>query len=101
MVIGDSHEYSEFDAVGTAEGILVEDTNCLINEAILQYGRKMITLPSWDMQKMWNGYYLIHPERQIYTETIDGAIHITTGVAGKGMSTGPGLARKHIDSILG
>ena len=77
-----------------------ESTNCLINEAILQYGRQMITLQSWHIQKQWNGYYLIHPQREVFTETIDEKIHVVTGIAGKGMSTGPGFARKHIFSAL-
>jgi hypothetical protein len=49
---------------------------------------------------MWNGYYLIHPQYQVYTATLDRTIHIVTGIAGKGMSTGPGFARHHIDSML-
>jgi len=96
VIIGDSHEYSEFQDASVGE----ESTNCLINEAILQYGQQMITLPSWHIQRMWNGYYLIHPQREVYTETIDDAIHIVTGIAGKGMSTGPGFVRKHISSVL-
>jgi hypothetical protein len=42
----------------------------------------------------------MHPQRDVYTETIDGAIHIVTGIAGKGMSTGPGFARQHIEAVL-
>ena len=96
VIIGDSHEYSAFQDASLGE----ESTSCHINETILEYGRRMITLPTWDIQKLWNGYYLIHPEHQVYTETIDGMIYIVTGIAGKGMSTGPGFSRKHIDSIL-
>jgi len=96
VIIGDSHEYSAFEDANVGE----EYTNCQINEAILQYGQQMIELPSWRMQTMWNGYYLMHPQSQVYTETIDGIIHIATGIAGKGMSTGPGFAQKHIASVL-
>jgi D-hydroxyproline dehydrogenase subunit beta len=96
VIIGDSHEYSTFQDASLGE----ESTSCHINETILGYGRRMITLPTWDIQKLWNGYYLIHPEQQVYTETIDGMIHIVTGIAGKGMSTGPGFSRQYIDSIL-
>ena len=97
IIIGDSHEYSSFDEADRGE----ESTNCLINETVLSYGRRMITLPTWEMQKLWNGYYLIHPRRQVYTETIDDRIHIITGIAGKGMSTGPGFSRWHVDEMLG
>jgi len=97
IIIGDSHEYSSFEDANTGE----ESTNCLINETVLSYGRRMITLPTWDMQKLWNGYYLIHPGRQVYSETIEERIHIVTGIAGKGMSTGPGFSRQHIGAVLG
>jgi FAD dependent oxidoreductase TIGR03364 len=96
IIIGDSHEYNTFAEAAVGE----ETTNCHINQTILRYGKQMITLPSWDIQKMWNGYYLMHPQRDVYTETIDGAIHIVTGIAGKGMSTGPGFARQHIEAVL-
>jgi FAD dependent oxidoreductase TIGR03364 len=96
VIIGDSHEYSAFQDANVAE----EYTNCHINETILQYGQQMIALPSWQIKTMWNGYYLIHPEREIYTETIDDRIHIVTGIAGKGMSTGPGFAQKYIASKI-
>ncbi len=96
VIIGDSHEYSAFEDANVGE----EYTNCQINEAILQYGQQMIELPSWRVQTMWNGYYLMHPQSQVYTETIDNSIHIVTGIAGKGMSTGPAFAQKHIASIL-
>jgi len=97
IIIGDSHEYSSFEVANTGE----ESTNCLINETVLSYGQRMITLPTWDIQKLWNGYYLIHPGRQVYTETIEDRIHIITGIAGKGMSTGPGFSRQHIEAVLG
>jgi hypothetical protein len=57
-------------------------------------------LPFWQIQTMWNGYYLMHPQSEIYTETIDDKIHIVTGIAGKGMSTGPGFAQQHISMVL-
>jgi FAD dependent oxidoreductase TIGR03364 len=96
VIIGDSHEYSTFRDASVAEEI----TNCHINEVILHYGQQMITMPSWQIQTMWNGYYLIHAEREIYTETIDDKIHIVTGIAGKGMSTGPGFSQKNVSMKL-
>jgi len=96
VIIGDSHEYKAFQDANMSE----ESTNCLINEAILQYGQQVITLPSWHIQKKWNGYYLIHPQREVYAEAIDDKIHVVTGIAGKGMSTGPGFARQHILSAV-
>ena len=96
VIIGDSHEYSDFQGASVGE----EYTNCHINDAILRYGRRMIDLPSWKIGQTWNGYYLLHPQREVYTETLDGNIHITTGIAGKGMSTGPGFSREHVNRVL-
>ncbi len=96
VIIGDSHEYSDFQDASAGE----EYTNCHINEAILCYGKRMLTLPSWEIEKTWNGYYLLHPQREVYTETLHGNIHITTGIAGKGMSTGPGFSRQHVNAVL-
>lgn len=96
IIIGDSHEYSTFAEANRNE----EYTNCHINEVILRYGQRMITLPTWKIQKMWNGYYLIHPQQPIYSETLDGMIHIVTGIGGKGMSTGPGFAKQYIDTVF-
>ncbi len=95
IVIGDSHEYRDLSDAATLE----ESTNPAINAAILAYGQSMLELPSWTIQQMWNGYYLTHPEREVYTETIAGTIHIVTGT-GKGMTLGPGFARQHIDTII-
>lgn len=95
VIIGDSHEYNAFPEAHRGE----ESTNALMNEAILGYGQKMISLPSWQIQQMWNGYYLVNPQGEVYTETPGNAIHIVTGIAGKGMSTGPGFSRQHIASV--
>jgi FAD dependent oxidoreductase TIGR03364 len=96
IVVGDSHAYVDVrDAA-----LLAELTNPAIDAAVLGYGRRMCALPSWDIQERWNGYYLTHPAQEVYTETIDGVIHIVTGIGGKGMTTGPGYARAHIDAIL-
>ncbi len=94
VTIGDSHEYWDPDAAGPGE----ETTDWAINEAILAYGQRMVHLPTWRIQTMWNGYYLVHPEHDIYTHTIDGRIHIVVG-AGKGMTLGPGFAEQFIQSL--
>jgi FAD dependent oxidoreductase TIGR03364 len=96
IIVGDSHEYRSFEEASTLE----ESTNSAINQTILQYGQRMITLPSWDIQAMWNGYYLTHPQRDIFTHDISRSVHIVTGIGGKGMSTGPGFAQANITATL-
>jgi D-hydroxyproline dehydrogenase subunit beta len=97
VIIGDSHAYSSFEDADKGE----EYTDWRINEAILEYGKRMLSLPSWEIQQFWNGYYIVHPQQEIYTETIEGRIHVVTGIGGKGMSTGPGFARSHVEAVLG
>jgi FAD dependent oxidoreductase TIGR03364 len=97
VIVGDSHEYSDF----AGAPLLEERTNPRITAAILRHGQEMLALPSWTIRDQWNGYYLVHPDLPIYTETIDGLIHVVTGIGGKGMTTGPGFARSHVDAILG
>lgn len=96
IIIGDSHEYSDFEHASEGE----EYTHSDINDAILEYGKRMIHLPSWGIERMWNGYYLMHRQQEVYTQTIANTIHIATGIAGKGMSTGPGFSRAHIERVL-
>lgn len=95
IVIGDSHEYGDFLEASVFE----ERTNCRINQVILGYARSMLELPTWNIQAMWNGYYLVHPHDPVFTATLDDRIHIVTGIGGKGMTTGPGFAQQFIESI--
>ena len=96
VIIGDSHEYRAIEQASALE----ETTSSAINAAILGYGRQMLDLPSWEIARMWNGYYMLHPERPVYTQTINERIQIVTGIAGKGMSTGPGFAQHQIAAML-
>jgi FAD dependent oxidoreductase TIGR03364 len=97
IIIGDSHEYFDFAQMIAGE----ERTNPAINNAIIRYAQKMLDLPDWTLGELWNGYYLMHPQQQIYTETIDERIHVAIGIAGKGMSSGAGFSRHHVDVVLG
>jgi FAD dependent oxidoreductase TIGR03364 len=97
IVIGDSHEYRPLDEAAPLE----ERTDPRINQAVLEYGQRMVTLPSWEIEGLWNGYYLMHPERNVLEQDIGGSVHIVTGIGGKGMSTGPGFAEAHIQRVLG
>ena len=96
ITIGYSHEYTPCHEASAGE----ERTDWQINEIFLEYARRMLRLPDWRIQQMWNGYYMVNPHGEIYTATIEGVIHIVTGIAGKGMSTGPGFSRHHIEQTL-
>lgn len=96
ITIGDSHEYLPCQEASIFE----ERSKGEINEIFLEQARQIVKLPEWRIQQMWNGYYMVNPRDEVYTATIAENIHIVTGIAGKGMSTGPGFARYHIEHIF-
>jgi FAD dependent oxidoreductase TIGR03364 len=88
LVLGDSHEYSEtpFD----------ESINPHIQKLILDETQRILKLDSTTLEQEWSGVYTIHPERDILRETIEGRIHLVTGIGGKGMTTSAGVAEANI-----
>jgi FAD dependent oxidoreductase TIGR03364 len=93
FVIGDSHE------VGT--GDLSEVLDARVESLILSEARKLLALPSWAIAQRWHGVYGMPRNGELYRATIDGVIHIVTGIRGKGMTTGPAVARETIDALAG
>src|SRR6516225_1832601 len=93
FVVGDSHEY--------ASGDLSEILDTRVEALILSEARKLIQLPSWEIAQRWHGVYSMPKDAEIYRETIDGVIHLVTGIRGKGMTTGPAVARESIDALAG
>jgi D-hydroxyproline dehydrogenase subunit beta len=96
VIIGDSHEYFPLSENGSVSFDVLEE----INEAILDYGKRMIRLDDWRIQKTWNGYYLSHPTKEIFKEQIDARIHVATGISGKGMSTAAGFSQRNVELIV-
>jgi FAD dependent oxidoreductase TIGR03364 len=92
FVVGDSHEYGAGD--------LSEILDTRIETLIVSEARKLVRLPSWEIAERWHGVYSMPREAEIYRETIDEVIHLVTGIRGKGMTTGPALARESIDALL-
>jgi FAD dependent oxidoreductase TIGR03364 len=92
FVVGDSHEY--------ATGDLSEVLDARIESLILSEARMLIELGSWEVAERWHGVYGMPRGGEIYRETIDGVIHIVTGIRGKGMTTGPAVARETIDVLV-
>jgi glycine/D-amino acid oxidase-like deaminating enzyme len=70
-----------------------------VESLILAEAQKLIQLPSWVIAERWHGVYSTPRDAEIYRETIDGVIHIVTGIRGKGMTTGPAVARETIDAL--
>ena len=68
-------------------------------ELILAEAARLVRLPHWRIADRWHGIYSLHPEQDMYAETLHGRIHLLTGLFGKGMTVGPALAREAIDRI--
>jgi glycine/D-amino acid oxidase-like deaminating enzyme len=93
FVVGDSHELRTGD--------LSEILDTRIEALILSEARKLIELPSWEVTERWHGVYGMPSNGELYRATIDEVVHIVTGIRGKGMTTGPAVARETIDSLAG
>jgi FAD dependent oxidoreductase TIGR03364 len=91
FVVGDSHEYSTGD--------VNEVLSMSIETKILSEARKLLNFPSCEVAERWHGVYSMPHDAEIFRETIDGSIHLVTGIRGKGMTTGPAVARETIDAL--
>jgi FAD dependent oxidoreductase TIGR03364 len=91
FVVGDSHEYSSGD--------LSEILDTRVEGLILSEARRLLQLPSWEIAERWHGVYSMPAGAEIYRETIDQVIHVVTGIRGKGMTTGPAVAREMIEAL--
>lgn len=91
FVVGDSHEYG----AGDLNEIHDASVECLI----LSEARKLINLTSWEVIERWHGIYGMPRDSELFRASIDGVIHIVTGIRGKGMTTGPAVARETIDAL--
>jgi FAD dependent oxidoreductase TIGR03364 len=93
FVIGDSHEYTSGD--------FNDMLDARVDSLILSEAQKLVELNNWDVAERWHGIYGMPKDSELYRATIDKVIHIVTGIRGKGMTTGPAVARDTIDSLAG
>jgi FAD dependent oxidoreductase TIGR03364 len=91
FVLGDSHIYGQGD--------LSELVHAEVEQLIQAEAQKLVSLSSWTIVERWFGIYGMPKDAELYDETIDGVIHIVTGIRGKGMTTGPAVARESIDKL--
>jgi FAD dependent oxidoreductase TIGR03364 len=91
FVVGDSHEY--------ATGDVSEILDARLEALILSEARKLIELTSWEVAERWHGVYGMPRDGELYRATMDEVIHVVTGIRGKGMTTGPAVARETIGGL--
>jgi FAD dependent oxidoreductase TIGR03364 len=97
IIIGDSHEYVDVDE--NAKLPLAIDME--INDLILKEAKRIMNLPDWKIQNYWAGYYAQSADGGVFEHQIANKIFISTGIGGKGMTTGAGYSRKRIEDIFG
>jgi FAD dependent oxidoreductase TIGR03364 len=96
IIIGDSHEYAEVHENNNLPlGIDME-----INDLILKEAKRIMNLPDWKIQNYWAGYYAQSIDGGAFEHQISNKIFISTGIGGKGMTTGAGYSRKRILEIF-
>ena len=97
IIIGDSHEYRdacEADALGF-------DLNGDINALLLREAQRILHLPSWDIARMWAGFYTQCKTQDVLITEVESDVHIVTAIGGKGMTASAGFAKAHIDRLSG
>ncbi len=95
VIIGDSHEYASAKNSDTLGFDLNEDIDAfMISEA-----KKIIDLPTYEIQSRWAGFYSQCKTKDIFEHAIGENIHIVTGIGGKGMTGSAGFSKESITRI--
>ncbi len=95
VIIGDTHEYADL-----ADAAALDFNNSdHINQLVLAEARRILDLPDWRIQRVWNGYYAQSKSQEIFQHSPDPRIHIVTGIGGKGMTTACGFAQHHVERL--
>jgi FAD dependent oxidoreductase TIGR03364 len=95
IILGDSHEYAsakDSDALGY-------DLNMEIDEFMINEAKKIIDLPTYEIQRRWFGIYSQCKTKDIFEHNPSPNIHIVTGIGGKGMTASGGFSKFNIEKI--
>ena len=96
VIIGDSHEYADVKDMDDLGYDIKED----INAFMLAEARKIVNLPTYEIQRQWFGIFSQCKNRDVFEHSIDGQIHIVTGIGGKGMTGSAGYSKENINKLL-
>lgn len=95
IILGDSHEYADAKDVDD----LGYDLNMEIDEFMINEAKKIIDLPTYEIQRRWFGVYSQCKTKDIFEHEPSPNIHIVTGIGGKGMTGSGGFSKFNIDKI--
>ena len=96
IIIGDSHEYFAADESDSLD----YKTNHQINECILNEAKQILNLEEWHIEESWSGFYCQNNTQKITMKSLSPALHLVTGIGGKGMTTSAGLTEKVIEELF-
>lgn len=95
VILGDSHEY----ATAKNSDDLGYELNMEIDEYMINEAKKIIDLPTYEIQRRWFGIYSQCKTKDIFEHNPSPNIHIITGIGGKGMTGSGGFTKFNIDKI--
>ncbi|WP_298865346.1 TIGR03364 family FAD-dependent oxidoreductase [uncultured Gimesia sp.] len=91
FILGDSHSYSDEPPT--------EFLPAEIETQIINYARNMFVHLDFQVIDRWCGIYTEEKSAGLFQHSRGDHIHLITGIGGKGMTTGPGLAKENIGQL--
>ncbi len=91
FILGDSHEYSDEPPT--------EFLSAEIESLIINYARNMFVNLDFQVTDRWCGIYTEEKSAGLFQHSPSERIHLITGIGGKGMTAGPGLAQETIGQL--
>ena len=96
VILGDTHEYADASDAESLGTLIRED----MNRFMLDEAAKIFELQNWNVRETWIGTYSQCKNSDIFRKTIDGRIHLLTGIGGKGMTGSAGYAAAHLQDVI-
>lgn len=96
VILGDSHEYA--DAKNSDD--LGFDLNMNIDNFMISEAKKIMDLPTYEIQNRWAGFYSQCKTKDIFEYNVSPNVHIITGIGGKGMTGSAGYSKESLTKIL-
>ena len=91
FILGDSHSYSEEPPN--------EFLSAEIESQIINYAKNMFVHLDFQVIDRWCGIYTEEKSTGLLQHSHGERIHLITGIGGKGMTTGPGLAKENLGQL--